>query len=155
MTVSAVGCVPEETIYFQALPRLRTWSLDGGALRLEGDGVRIIFGGLPPQPIEAARERMWTLRGAEGLEGPVAVTGLPTLYLRADGGIAIDTGCFSSEGRYVVAPDEIEVVEAHALGQCAAPRPQDLLMSRALEYFAMSFVGDRLIVVGRGAILTF
>ena len=155
MIKSEVGCGDVEVAYFAGLLRLDHLAVDGLALHLTGDGVDMRFEALGPQPIGDVHDRDWTLVSAQGPDGEVAVVGLPTLVLRADGGIAFDTGCFRREGQVVVLPDLIAVTQLNGVESCGAPRPHDVLMARAIGRFQIAVVGGRLILRGGGAVLTF
>jgi heat shock protein HslJ len=144
-----------ERAYFGALAQVRTSIVGATDFQLEGNGVEMRFETLPPQPILEARERMWILMSAEGPSGHAVIKGTPTLYLRDDGGIAYDSGCYSRDGRYAVLPDEITVTSLTSYGDCDKPADQDLLVEAAIGMFSMSIEADQLTVTGGGATLTY
>lgn len=151
-----IGCDPAvmdvEAAYIDALVRVRSWSIVGGQLQLDGP-TPLVFGPRPAVPTEALVGTTWTLESLVSGDTVQSVGGEPaTLVLLSDGTLTAGTGCRTLSGRWVRSGGEVLLPDLAADGDCPADLAgQDNRVVSVLgDGFTAQVDGDVLTVTSMG-----
>jgi heat shock protein HslJ len=148
-----MACIPEEVMeseqaYLAALPRVGTFAISNDTLTLSGEGVELVFDGLPPVPIGELTGTVWVLESLVEGDAVSSVSGdRARLELFTDGSMLGSTGCRSVNGAYTMSGAEVVITEMSAQGECA----QELA---AQDSHILTVLGDAFRVTVDGQVLT-
>lgn len=157
-----IGCEPPamaaETAYLDALARVDAFRREGDELVLTGPSVELRFEPTAPVPTRELLETRWTLDTLMQGDTAASVRGSPTLQFHGDGSLEGGTGCRAFRGRYLLAGDEVRVLEldvddAATAGACAsAGDEQERIVLGVLgDGFRAVVEGNRLTLTAAGA----
>lgn len=113
-----------EAAYLAALPKVTTAARDGDSLVLSGANVELRLARVEPVPNADLVGPLWALDSLISGQVVSSVLGDPTpsLRLKADGSLAVSTGCRDLTGRYVVSGSHVAItLDPYDLIACAEP----------------------------------
>jgi heat shock protein HslJ len=156
-----VGCEPQalaaEAAYLDALARVDAFRRDGDELLLTGPSVELRFEPTEPVPARELLGTRWTLDTLIQGDTASSVRGSPMLQFRGDGSLEGGTGCRAFRGRYVLADDEVRVLEldvddAVTAGTCssAGDEQERIVLGVLGDGFRAAVEGDRLTLTAAG-----
>ena len=153
-----MGCMPaeimeSERVYLEGLTRVDRFSMGEGDLRLDGEGVELVFVPLPPVPDAGLTATVWVLDGLVQGDSVSSVAGdRATLEMFSDGSLLGSTGCRSLSGNYVVTGTAVSVSGLETEGSCpSALTDQDALVVSVLsDEFTAEVQGNTLTLTSTG-----
>jgi heat shock protein HslJ len=153
MGMTMMGCRDDvmalESVYLEALMRVRQLERDGDELVASGDGVELRFSELDAPPTADLVDTTWVLDGLVSDDVVAAPMGEPAwLEIRSDGTFAGSTGCRSFEGQWMERGDQID---APSWGMDETECPPAL---QAQDGHVVTVIGDGFIPTLDGGRLT-